>query len=358
MSQTVRVGIIGVGGVARGAHIPGYQKLPGVEIVAVSDLLLDRAQEVAQSIGPNTKAYADYREMLANENLDAVSVCTPNAFHKDPTIAALEAGAHVLCEKPIATSVAEGEEMIATARRTGKILTIGLMSRFSSSAQVIRRFAEAGHLGEVYYARAQYLRRRGIPDWGVFHIQEKSGGGALIDIGVHVLDLAMWLMGSPKPVAVSGAAFTKFGNRPDHVHRGGRKLRFPPEEFDVDDNAFATVRFDNGALLTLEVSWASEIPTNVHGIQLFGDRGGASSSPLALHTQMNGTLVDITPQDIGDVQPHHAEIEHFIACVRGEREIIVKPEEALEVQRVLDAIYESTRTGREVRLDKEGDSRP
>lgn len=350
MSKAIRVGIIGVGGIARGVHIPGYKKLPGVEIAAVSDLVLDRAQEAAKDAGPDTRAYADYREMLTAEELDAVSVCTPNAFHKDPTIAALEAGAHVLCEKPIASSVADGEAMIAAANRTGKLLTIGLMTRFAPYAQAIRRFSDDGFLGEVYYARAQYLRRRLIPDWGVFHIHEKSGGGALIDIGVHILDLTMWLMGSPKPVSVSGATYSKFGNRPDLINRKGAPLKFPPDEFDVDDNAFAHVRFDNGAVLSLEVSWASEIPDNVHTVQLLGDRGGATTSPLALHTQMNGALVDITPKDLSDVRPHDAEIEHFIASVRGERELVVKAEEALEVQRVLEGIYESSRTGQEVRF--------
>ncbi len=350
MSRPIRVGIIGVGGIARGIHIPAYTKLDGVEIVAVSDLLLSRAQEAAQDAGPQTRAYEDYHEMLKKEKLDAVSVCTPNAFHKAPTIAALEAGAHVLCEKPIASSVADGEAMIAAAKRTGKLLTIGLMTRFAPYAQAIRRFADDGFLGDVYYARAQYLRRRLIPDWGVFHVHEKSGGGALIDIGVHILDLAMWFMGSPKPVAVSGATYGKFGGRADLINRKGAPLRYPPEEFDVDDNAFAHVRFDNGAILSLEVSWASEIPENVHAVQLFGDRGGATTSPLALYSQMNGSLVDITPKDLSDVRPHDAEIEHFIACVRGERDLVVKAEEALEVQRVLEAIYESSKTGNEVRL--------
>ncbi|HET7559041.1 MAG TPA: Gfo/Idh/MocA family oxidoreductase [Limnochordia bacterium] len=348
MADKIRVGIIGTGGIARGAHVPGYKELPDVEIAAVCDVAFDRAKALADELG--AEAYADHNEMLNRAKLDAVSVCTPNAYHKQPTIDALRAGVHVLCEKPIAKNQVEGAEMVRVAKETGKILTIGLMTRFNPGPQAIRRYFDAGDLGEVYYCRDQYLRRRGIPTWGVFHIKEKSGGGPLIDIGVHILDLAMWLMGNPKPVSVTGATYAKFGRRTDVVGVRGLTEKIA-SEYDVEDMATAYVRFANGATLTLETSWASEIEQDMQQVELFGDRGGAKLSPLTLYKQENGTLVDLKPTQLGNYGGHKAEIAHFVKCIKGEAEVLVKPEEALDVQKVLDGIYRSAEMGREIAIE-------
>jgi predicted dehydrogenase len=192
------------------------------------------------------------------------------------------------------------------------------------------------------------MRRRGIPTWGVFTQKRYSSGGALIDIGVHVLDQTMWLMGNPKPVAVSGATYTAFGNRPEVVAEG---KHWDASVFDVDDLGVGLVRFANGATLYLRASWASNIEKGFVEHKLLGTLGGAVKSPLKVYKELHGTLVDVTPVSLPDIKPNVAECAHFIACARGDTECLVVPEQVLDVQAVLDGIYESARTGREVRLE-------
>jgi len=348
MSSTVKVGIIGAGNIARYAHVPGYQAQEDVELVAVCDIVPGKAAEMGQEFDI-PRAYNSCQEMLQQEKLDAVSVCTPNVAHKEATLAALNAGLHVLCEKPIASNLEEGQEMVETARRMGKTLQIGLHRRFASEAQALKRFIEAGELGDIYYGEATMLRRRGIPSWGVFTRKELQGGGALIDIGVHALDHALWLMGNPKPVSVVGATYAAFGKREDVVSIG---KHWDVTRFDVDDMGVALIRFEDGATLTLRAAWAANIAENLQECRILGTEGGAHMWPLQVFKQMYGSLVDITPAYLPKVKPHEKEIEHFIACVRGETECVVVPEQVLQVQAVLDAIYKSSETGREVRLDE------
>jgi len=348
MSRTVRVGIIGAGGIARWAHIPGYQAQPDVEIAAICDVVPGKAEQVAKECNI-AHAYEDMAEMLRKEKLEAVSVCTPNSSHHVATLAALAAGCHVLCEKPIAMNLGEGQEMVEAAHKAGKTLQIGLQSRFETETLVLKRYIEAGELGDIYYAEATYMRRRGIPGWGVFTQKKFQGGGALIDIGVHTLDQTLWLMGNPKPVAVMGATYAAFGHRPEVVSEG---QHWDASKFDVDDMGIGLVRFDGGATLYLRASWASNIDKSYGEQKLLGTLGGASKSPLKIYKELHGTLVDITPTGLQEVKAHCKEIEHFIACVRGEAECMVVPEQVLDVQAILDAIYESARTGHEVRLDK------
>ncbi|NLG48824.1 MAG: Gfo/Idh/MocA family oxidoreductase [Chloroflexi bacterium] len=349
MAKTVRIGIIGAGSIARYAHVPGYQAQPNVELVAAADAVPGRAAEFAAEFGI-PRAYDSTEEMLNNEQLDAVSVCTPNYAHKDATIAALNAGLHVLCEKPIAMNLAEGREMVETARRLNKVLQIGLHWRFTSEAQALKRFVVGGELGDIYYGEATCMRRRGIPGWGVFTQKQLQGGGALIDIGVHTLDHTMWLMGNPKPVSVMGATYAAFGKRADVVCIGAP---WDATKFDVDDMGVAMVRFDNGPTLILRTSWAANIATSFQETRILGTQGGATMSPLRIYKEMHQSLVDITPTFLPEVKPHTKEIEHFIACVRGEAECIVVPEQVLDVQAVLDAVYRSAETGREVILGAE-----
>ncbi|MBC7236769.1 MAG: Gfo/Idh/MocA family oxidoreductase, partial [Chloroflexi bacterium] len=259
------------------------------------------------------------------------------------------AGAHVLCEKPIAMNLAEGQRMVETARRLGKILQIGLHFRFIPESQTLKRFIEAGELGDIYYGEATLMRRRGIPNWGVFTQKAMQGGGALIDIGVHALDHTMWLMGNPKPVAVSGATYAIFGPREDVAPP--RWGMWDASKFDVDDTGMALVRFENGATLLLRVTWAAHIGENIQETRILGTHGGATLSPLRIYKDVDRTMVDITPTGLPSVEPHHAEIAHFVDCVRGECECAVKPEHVLDVQAVLDAIYASSASGREVRLE-------
>jgi predicted dehydrogenase len=346
--KTIGIGIIGSGGIAQGAHLPAYKALAddSVRVIAVADVRRETAEQAAQKFEV-PHVYEDYREMLRRDDIDAVSVCTPNFMHKQPTIDALEADKHVLVEKPLAINAAEGREMVAAARRTGKKLQAGLNNRFGSAPQALKRFIQAGELGDIYYARSQALRRRGIPSWGVFTQKDKQGGGPLIDIGVHILDLTLWLMGHPKPVAASGQTYTKFGKREGMV---GLMGQWDTKNFTVEDFGVGFVRFENGATLTLETSFAANLEKEIFNCELFGTEGGCSLSPLRLFFERNQTLIDATPVFLPQVHTHQAEIKSFIEAIRNDTEPPVTAEEGLMVTEILDAIYRSADEGREVRI--------
>ena len=348
MANTVRVGIIGAGNIAASAHVPGYRAATDVEIAAVCDIVPGKAVTFAAEHGI-PKAYESHLEMLEKETLDAVSVCTPNFAHKQTTIDALRAGRHVLCEKPIAMNLAEGEAMAAAAREAGRTLQIGLHWRFTAEAQVLKRYADSGDLGDIYYGEATYWRRRGIPGWGVFTRKALQGGGALIDIGVHTLDHTMWLMGSPRPVAVSGVTYAAFGKRSDVVSIWAP---WDPAKFDVDDTAIAMIRFANGASLLLRASWAANIEKAYGETRILGTRGGAHMSPLQIFTEAHGALVNVTPTNLPEVKAHVEEVKHFVSCVRDGTTCLVDLRQVLDVQAVIDAIYRSAEAGREVVLSR------
>lgn len=354
--MTKRIGIIGTGKVSSMFHIPGYRACSDVEIVACCDIDQARAETFAKEF-EIPRAYSDFRKMLESEKLDAVSVCTPNFAHAEPTIAALQAGVCVLCEKPIAITSHDARRMVDAARETGVMLTIGHHMRFLPMAQFLKKMIANGELGQIYYGRSHALRRRLVPGWGQFHIKAKSGGGPLIDIGVHALDLITWLMGSPVAVTVSGAVYTKFGHRPDFYNPYGTYRR---EDYDVEDFATAFIRFDNGSTLHLEASWATHLKETEGFPQIIlGDLGGAefvpysqppTATPLRIMKSRDEALIDIIPSGLPQVEPHTEEIKHWVSCLRGENEIIVKPEESLNVQRILDAIYQSSEAAKEVRI--------
>ena len=344
--SNVKVGIVGAGSIARYAHVPGYRAQEGVDLVAACDVVPGKAAAFAEE-HDIPAAYESLADMLANEELDAVSVCTPNFDHRNSTVTALKAGLHVLCEKPMAMNVDEGRAMVAAAHRNKRVLQIGLNLRFTSEAQTLKRFIEAGELGDIYYGEATCLRRRGIPGWGVFTQKALQGGGALIDIGVHTLDHTLWLMGNPKPVSVTGATYAAFGHRDDVVSIWDH---WDANKFDVDDMGVAMVRFENDATLLLRTSWAANIAKPVQETRILGTEGGAVMSPLRVFKEMHQSLVDITPAFLPKVEAHTKEIEHFVACVRGEAECSVVPEQVLDTQAILDAIYESAESGYQVRL--------
>jgi predicted dehydrogenase len=343
----IGVGVIGSGGIAQGAHLPGYAALKDeVEIVACCDLDEKVAKAAAERFGAK-KVFKNYRDMLALKNIQAVSVCTPNFMHKTPTVAALKAGKHVLCEKPIAMNAIEGAEMCRTAQENGMKLMVGLNNRFRSDVQALKRQIDAENFGEIYYARAQALRRRGIPGWGVFGDKEKQGGGPLVDIGVHALDLTWYLMGMPKPIAASGKTYTKFGTRDDVV---GLMGQWDPKTFTVEDFAVGFIRFDNGATAIVESSFCANIGKDVFTTALFGTSGGGQLNPIQIFTEENGTLFDVTPVHLPEVKTHHREIELFIEAIRNDTQVPVPGEQALEVMKMLDAIYESSERDREVKI--------
>lgn len=348
MPKRLRVGIIGVGGIARGAHIPGYLAASDrAELVACADVNEERARQVAAEFGI-AHAFGDYRTMLAEIELDAVSVCTPNKFHAPATLAALEAGCHVLCEKPPALTAGEARAMAAKASEVGKVLTFGLHFRFTSEVQALKRAIDGGELGFVYAARIDAVRRRGIPGWGVFTNKELQGGGPVIDIGVHMLDTAMYLMGYPKPVQVLAKTYREIGVRSGVGVLGEWDWR----DFQIEDLALGMIKFENGASALLETSFAQNIEELERmNVRLSGRDGGASLFPLKIFKEAHGGLFDMTPAWIPKTDhPHVAEVRHFIDACRGEHPPMVKAEEAIRLQEVLDAIYRSAETDDLVRL--------
>jgi len=345
--MVIKVGIVGCGFVGN-IHLKAYREVKGVEVIACCDVNEERAKKFAEE--NNIKHhYKAYKKMIENENLDVLSVCTPNYAHKEPTVMALNTGINVLCEKPMAMNAKEAFEMLQAYKKSKKILTIGHHHRFNSESQVLKRFINGGVIGEIYYGRSQSLYRNFIPWWGEFHLKKKSGGGTLIDTGVHLIDLILWLMGFPEVKSVSGATYAKFGNRKPAKDEPWGFCKW--KEYDVEDFASGYVRFKNGATLVIESAWVSNIEENWTGTQqLIGDKGSATINPLKICSGMHNTLVDITPVQLPQVNPHNEEIKWFIDCVRGEREILVKPEESYTVQRIMDAIYKSSEMKKEIQL--------
>ncbi len=344
----MKIVIVGAGFAARVVHLPGY-KACNTPVAAVCDLDAARAQKLAADFGI-PKVYSDWREMIEAEKPDLVSVCLPNALHRDITIAALEAGAHVLCEKPLATSVAEAREMFDAARKAGRVLMAGQHRRYDAEARAIKRVIDSGALGEIYHVEVDALRRLGIPTWGAFHQKSASAGGALFDIGVHMLDQAIWLIGNPKPISVSAIIQRRFGTRPDIARIMGNT--WDPEKFDVEDFAVAFVRFENGTTLVLRAAWAAHIPKNHFAVSLLGTEGGATTSPPAFYHLRGGVLADETFPNVQPRNTYEAQMRGFLPALRGERELPVKEEETMNVQRILSAAYRSAEEGREMAVEE------
>lgn len=350
MAKKVRIGVIGSGGIANGAHLPGYSQIPDdCEIFAICDIVPEALEKTAAKYPNIPHKLSDYRELLAMPEIDGVSVCTPNFAHHQITMDALKAGKNVLCEKPIAMNAIQGAEMVAEARKAGKILQIGYNSRFQPSNQALKRYIDAGELGDIYYARAQALRVRGIPGWGVFIDKEKQGGGPLIDIGVHMLDLTLWFMGHPKPVAASGITYQKFGTRSDVV---GFMGQWDHTKFTVEDFAAALIRFDNGATVMLESSFVANLKQETQNVTLLGTDGGAEAYPLSLTQEKHRTVVSYEPKIPGgnNLNTHYAEMKAFVECIRDGKEPLVTGEHGLMVAQIMDAIYKSSEEGKEVRI--------
>ena len=359
MKKKIRVGIMGAGGIARAAYLPNLQKLKDVEVVAISEKEKVRGKEVAKEFNIHY-LFTDFKEML-KLNLDGVGICLPNFLHKEATIASLKAGSNVLCEKPPALNAQDAKEMSAWAKKKKKILMIGLTWRFRSDSWALKKFIDAGELGRIYYLRCGYLRRRGIPGFGGwFTTKAKSGGGVLVDCGVHLLDLALYFMGNPKAITVSGSTYDKFGGRMSRGEKiaGMEKISWPPDykvkekTFDVEDLACALIKLEKGATLFLEVSWVSNIEKNFGYLSLFGDKGGAdlrTDRELRIYRELRGNLVDVNPR-LKPQDEYFEEMKHFIECIRKNKRPSPSGEEGWEVMKILDAIYLSAKTGKEVKL--------
>ncbi|MCK5739887.1 Gfo/Idh/MocA family oxidoreductase [bacterium] len=349
MAKKLKVGVIGSGGIAQGTHLPAWQELEAegrVELTALCDINESIVTAAAKKFGAK-KTFTDYAKMLELEDFDIIDVCTPNKYHFPATIAAFEANANVLVEKPIAMNVAEAEKIIAASKSAGKVLMVAQHERFKAENEAIKAAIERGELGEIYTSTARYMRRRGIPGWGKFHIKEWSLGGPLIDLGVHCMDLCCWLMGFPKAVAASGKVYRKFGDRADLCNAAwGRP--FSPKEFDVEDYAVAFVRFENDATMLLETSWAANIPEDYMGVSILGDKAGVSTNPAAIYGASENSLTTTKFDWVANQQPHRMEIRHFVECLEKDLPVRVKPSESLQIQKIIDAIYTSSEENREI----------
>ena len=352
--QKLKIGIIGTGSISH-YHMAGYKLLESkgeVEVVAVCDIDEKKVTEYAKKYNV-AKWYTDYNEMMANETLDCVSVCTWNAAHKGATIAALKGGANVICEKPMAMNAAEAEEMMNTAKETGHLLQIGFVRRFGNDAVLVRRFSDAGTLGDIYYAKATYLRRNGCPG-GWFGDKRYSGGGPLIDLGVHVIDLVRYLAGNPKPISAFGVTYKNLGC--DRAVGGdvAWEKKEGDFEYSVEDFATAMVQFDNGLTLNVEASFNLNIKNDTGNIELFGTKAGVKLDPqVEVYTDIAGHFVDVKPT--GDTALNmdgvfESEIDGFIKACRGEAPCRATAEDGVVIMKILDAIYKSAEVGHSVEI--------
>lgn len=351
--EKIKVAIIGTGGISK-EHIRGYLNNPKVELYAFCDINEVQLNKMGDAYGVERR-YTDMHEMFrALPELDAVSVCTWNSAHAPCTIAALNAGCHVLCEKPMAMNAEEARAMKEAADRNGKLLQIGFVRRFGNDCKILKDFIDNGHFGELYYGKATYLRRHGAPG-GWFGDKARSGGGPLIDLGVHVTDLTRYLMGNPKPVSVYGAAFDKLGNRPgvkkvkkSYVSTGASAN----DIYDVEDLAAAMIRYDNGAVVSLEASFALNIKKDKGEIELFGTKAGAKLDPeLEIFTELNGYMTNVELHGSTALSfdgLFQNEIDHYVDCVTEGIPCRAPAEDGIVLMQILDAIYESAKTGREV----------
>ncbi|MCI1260607.1 MAG: Gfo/Idh/MocA family oxidoreductase, partial [Atopobiaceae bacterium] len=256
----IKVGIIGCGGIANSKHLPALQKNEDLcEVVAFCDIVEERAKKAAEDFGTaGAKVYTDYHELLSDPSIDVVHVCTPNVAHSEITIAAFEAAKDVYCEKPMSNSPVEAQKMVDAWKKSGKQFTIGYQNRFRPEVQNLHASCVAGDLGDIYYAKAHAVRRRGVPTWGVFMDKAQQGGGPLIDIGTHALDITLWCMGNYDIDSVTGSVFYKLGGL-QQATEGNRFGPWDPKTYEVEDSAMGFIKMKNGATIGLEASWALNI---------------------------------------------------------------------------------------------------
>lgn len=351
--KKLKIAVIGVGNISA-SHIEGYLQNPNCELYAFCDIDEEKLHRKGELYGV-TRLYTDCKQMLrALPELDAVSVCVWNNAHAECTIAALEEGKHVFCEKPMAMSAAQAEKMQAAAKKAGKVLGIGFVRRFGKDAELAKRLIGDGKLGEIYYAKANYVRRNGNPG-GWFSDKSKSGGGPLIDLGVHVIDLVRYLAGNPRPVSVYGAAFHKLDRRevldPRAYVVEGSNLQ--KDVFDVEDLAAAMIRFDNGCVLTVETSYNLNTDRDTGRVEIFGTKGGVVIDPeLTFHTVTDGHLSDVrfASSTAFEGGAYSREIDDFISAIVNGTPLCSTAEDGIALMRILDAVYESARSGHEVIL--------
>ncbi|MDR0554682.1 MAG: Gfo/Idh/MocA family oxidoreductase [Treponema sp.] len=356
MDKKLRYGIVGCGGIAEGKHLPSLKNLEDVEVVAFADIIPERAEKLNKIYAAGKGKVFNNHKDLIKEDLDAVLVLTPNSSHAEISIAALKSGKHVLCEKPMAKNYKEAQDMLAAKDASGKLLTIGYQSRYRPDSQYLKTECDNGVLGEIYFAKATAIRRRAVPTWGVFLDEEKQGGGPLIDIGTHALDLTLFMMNNYEPAYAVGTVYHKLNKDKDTGNAWGD---WDPDKFTVEDSAFGFVVMKNGATIILQSSWALNISTDVREAvtTLCGTKAGAdmTHNGLIINGVKNGRQYELTPNlKAGGVaffegasqNPEILEAQTFAAAIRGKGKLCVLPEQAACVTKILEGIYKSAASGK------------
>ena len=348
--RKIRWAFIGCGGISQ-AHISAIKEIPEIEIVGGSDLLVDRLEKFTELTGCKA-VYTDYKKMLAALKPDAVDVCTPNGVHMPATIAALNAGCHVITEKPMAMNPDECEAMIAAAKKNGKLLCCGFQMRYHPYCTLFRKALEAGDIGDILYAKVHALRRRGVPNWGVFGQKALQGGGPMIDIGVHMIEGAHYCMGAPKPVAASGNCWTFLGDRKSEVFSIWPNWDY--KTYTVEDLAVGQVRFANGALMQIESSFCTHIAEDVNYFEIQGTKGGFNFKTGELYTDHAGAMYNCHPAFIPSVEFGAffvAKLKNFADAILKGTPLTSPAEDGYTVQKIIDGIYRSAALkGKEVAI--------
>ena len=356
--EKIKVALVGTGNICKSAHMPVYQKRDDVEVIACADIDFEKAKAFAKQFNiPN--AYASVEELLANHKPDFVDVCTWPAAHAPVSIAAANAGCHVMCEKPVCHNLEDALKLKEAVEKNGVKFMLAVPLRYEKSAVHARKLVDEGVLGDVYYGKTAYVRQRGIPG-GWFSCTKYAGGGPIIDIGVHRIDLAWYMMGCPRPVSVMASAVYKIGDYRDEpktdvvdakvsANNAWAGAQVADYKFDVEDSASGAIRFENGALLLFETAWSFNGPAN-SSTQIAGDKAGITLSPFKLYRSEGKKVIeeDIEGDFGGNCMAN--EIDHFIDCVRNDKKPSSDIEQAVQLQMILMGIYESSRTGREVRF--------
>ncbi|QUG40231.1 Gfo/Idh/MocA family oxidoreductase [Psychrobacillus sp. INOP01] len=349
----LKVGVIGGGSISE-FHINPYIANEDAELMALCDSNEQRLALAGEKYGV-TNLYNNYIDLLRNKDVDAVSICTWNNTHAEIAIAALEAGKHVLVEKPLSLTVEEALAVEVAVKKSGKRLQVGFVRRHGSNTKILKQFIDQNELGEIYYAKASCIRRLGNPG-GWFSDRTKSGGGPLLDLGVHMIDICWYLMGKPRPVSVSGNAYSKLGNRSNIENLSFYKAAdYDSTLNNVEDLANALIRFENGASLYVDVSFTLHAKKDELYVKLFGDKGGAEIEPkLIMVTEKNNTILNVTPQidslSFDFLSAFKNEINHFVECCLEGKETLAPVEDGVQVMKMLNAVYESANSGKEIYL--------
>lgn len=366
----LRIAIIGCGGIANNKHFPALsQQSDKCEMVAFCDTKIERAKEACEKYGAEGAVYyEDYRELLKDASIDVVHICTPNVSHSPIAVASFEAGKHVLCEKPMAHTTEAAKEMMDAWKKSGKKFTIGYQNRFRNEVRSLKESCENGELGDIYFAKAHAVRRKAVPTWGVFPDKSQQGGGPLIDIGTHALDITLWMMDNYEPVSVNGSVFHKLGNLPG-ADAGNLFGPWDPEKFEVEDSAFGFIKMKDGSTIYLEAAWAlNVVESKEAATTLCGTKAGAhinsgmsyQQNQLVLNRAHNGILTQEEISTSGNIaffeggasKPEVLEAKQWLEAIINDTEPLVRPEQAFVVTQVLDAIYKSAETGQEIKIQQ------